>query len=472
MKNLSFVLIAYWLLHCTLAVAQQPLIDSSHVYIDTILLEGNRKTKKSLLFRDLEFKQGDSLSLRDLEATLKRNSLRLLNLNLFTIVDIKVAEWRPGNHVVLRIKMIETWFILPIPVFELSDRNFNVWWKEFNGSLRRVNYGLDLAHNNLSGYADRLKFRFGAGFNNLFELSYRLPPLNKAQTLIMQTSIAYARQHEVAYTTFENIVRFRRDPNAWNITQILATINLNWRPGLNVFHNFILEYRDTHVSDSIGVILNPNFFLDARTRQRHFSLVYIGVKDRRDIRPYPLHGTYSRIEVRQNGLLPSDNLHLFRVFAERNWYFPVIKNVYADIAIKGRTSLPRKKPPYYNNQALGYSGNFVRGYEYYVADGLDFAVIKTAFHFEFLNHVFQLGKLMPLKTFKTLPLKLYLSFNNDTGFSNDPYYRANNPLANRLLYGYGVGLDMVAWYNKTARFEFSWNDIGQRGFFIRIDSGF
>jgi len=86
--------------------------------------------------------------------------------------------------------------------------------------------------------------------------------------------------------------------------------------------------------------------------------------------------------------------------------------------------------------------------------------------------VFQLGKFMPLKTFKTLPLKLYLSFNNDTGFSNDPYYRVGNPLANKLLYGYGLGLDVVAWYNKTARFEFSWNDIGQRGFFLRIDSGF
>jgi outer membrane protein assembly factor BamA len=472
MKNSPFVLLVYCLLQCIPAVAQQPLTDSNYVYIDTILLEGNRKTKNALLFRDLEFRQGDSILRADLEATLKRNSLRLLNLNLFTIVDIQVVEWRPGNHAVLRIKMIETWFVLPIPVFELSDRNFNVWWKQFNRSLRRVNYGLDLVHNNVSGYADRLKLRFGAGFNNIYEVAYRLPPLNKGQTLQLQTSLAYTRQHEVAYTTTDNIVRFRRDPNAWNITQILGTINLNWRPGLNNFHNFILEYRDIRVSDSIGVILNPDFFLNARTQQQHFSLVYIGTQDLRDIRPYPLHGTFSRIEIRQNGLLPTDDLHLFRVFAERAWYFPLVKNLYADIAIKGRTSLPRRKPPYYNNQALGYFGNFVRGYEYIVSDGLDFAVLKTAFHFEFLNRVFQLGKFMPLKTFKTLPLKLYLSFNNDTGFSNDPYYRVGNPLANKLLYGYGLGLDVVAWYNKTARFEFSWNDIGQRGFFLRIDSGF
>jgi hypothetical protein len=114
----------------------------------------------------------------------------------------------------------------------------------------------------------------------------------------------------------------------------------------------------------------------------------------------------------------------------------------------------------------------VRGYEYYVADGLDFGLVQTAFHFELFNKTFKLGKYMPFKAFKTLPLKLYLTFNNDLGYANDPYYAAHNPLTNRILYGYGPGLDLVAWYNKTFRVEYSRNDLGQGGIFIRIDSGF
>ncbi|MBU6343150.1 MAG: hypothetical protein KGS48_16765, partial [Bacteroidetes bacterium] len=308
MKKRSFYLLLCFLFKMAQLRGQQPVSDSMYVIIDSIVLEGNHKTKSSLLFRELEFKSGDSLLAERLDEILKHNSLRLLNLNLFTVVDIRVLNWRPAMHVVLQIKMIETWFVLPIPVFELSDRNFNVWWKQFHRSLRRVNYGVDLSHNNLTGYGDRLKLRIGAGFNNVYDLNYRFPPLNKGQTLVLTTSLAYSRQHEVAYTTRNNIVQFRRDPNAWNITQILGTINLNWRPGLNVFNNFILEYRDTRVSDSIGIILNPDFFLNSQTRQRHFSLVYIGVQDRRDIRPYPLHGTFARVELRQNGLFPSDNL--------------------------------------------------------------------------------------------------------------------------------------------------------------------
>jgi outer membrane protein assembly factor BamA len=472
MRNKSHLLLFCLLFWGVRMIAQTQPADTGFVYIDTIKLMGNRKTKASLILRELEFKIGDSIAQRDLYTVLERNSLRLLNLNLFTIANIHVIQLEPGNHVTLQIDMTETWYILPVPLLNFIDRNFNVWWKEFHGSLRRLNYGVDLSHNNLSGYADVLKAKFEAGYNNRYEIAYRFPPLNRSQTLTLQSAVSYSRQHEVAYITSEDKVRFRKDPNRWNITQVNAYISLSWRPALNTSQAFSLEYRDSRASDSIAQILNPNFFLNSQTRQQHFSFVYTLTWDRRDIRPYPLHGFFFRTEVRQNGLLPSDDLHLFRVFAEHTRYFPVVPMLYADVALKGRFSLPRKKPPYFNNQALGYGGNFVRGYEYYVADGLDFAVLKTAFHFEFLNRVFHFGKYMPFKAFREFPLKLYLSFNNDTGFSNDPYYQSGNTLNNRLLYGYGIGFDVVALYNKTARFEYSRNDLGQQGFFLRIDSGF
>ena len=66
-----------------------------------------------------------------------------------------------------------------------------------------------------------------------------------------------------------------------------------------------------------------------------------------------------------------------------------------------------------------------------MADGVDYAVLKTGVHFELMNRTFQLGRYMPLNAFKTFPLKIYLAFNNDTGYANDPYYSAGNPLSNR-----------------------------------------
>ena len=66
---------------------------------------------------------------------------------------------------------------------------------------------------------------------------------------------------------------------------------------------------------------------------------------------------------------------------------------------------------------------------------------------------------------------MYLSVNNDTGFANDPYYGAGNPLSNRWLYGYGVGLDFIAFYDKVVKLEWTWRATGGGGFFLNINTG-
>jgi hypothetical protein len=446
--------------------------DSAWVYIDSIRLQGNEKTRTAIILRELEFAEGDSLPLATLKERLLFNSQRLLNLGLFTVVDIRPEQWSAGNHVQLLIDMTETWYLLPVPVFALVDRNFNVWWKEFNRSLLRTEYGIDLTHNNLSGSADALKAKMIFGYSNIYEISYLLPPLNPGQTLRLQTAVSYTRRHELAIRTDANKLVFFRDPEVWYLRQFLAFANLTWRPGLFRTQTFSLEYRDTRIPDTLAQVMNPDFFLNSQNRQRHASIVYKSVWDYRDIKPFPLHGWLGVVELRQNGLLPSDNLRLFRCFAEYNYHTPLKGPFYLSAALKGRLSLPRRQPPYFNNQALGYFGNFVRGYEYYVSDGLDFAVLKTSVHWELLNRTFNLGKWMPFKAFRKIPLKCYLSFNNDAGISNDPYYTAGNPLANRPLYGYGLGFDLLAWYNKTVRIEYTRNDIGQAGVYLRIDAGF
>ncbi len=442
-------------------------------HIEDITIAGNRKTKARIILRELEFAIGDSLEIDNLAATLKRNELRLMNTGLFTSAVIKVDSTltKFPEDLYIRIDLVETWYIYPVPLFELADRNFNVWWTEFNRSLRRVNYGLDLSYLNLTGHADALKVKGQFGYNNKYELSYRFPPLNARGTIGIQTSVAYSRTHEVGYLTTGNKVLFYRNPNLWMFQQMAATTNFFWRPKLLSTHTFILEYRDNRIADTIARNLNRDFFLNANTRQRHFSLVYNFQTDHRDIRPFPLHGWNLVIELRKNGLLPTDNLQLSRLFAEYGHYQSFDKRWSLETIIKGRTSLPRRQPPYNNNQALGYGGSFVRGYEYYVADGLDYLLLKTSMRFNVLDRSFKFGKWMPVKAFKVFPIKVYLAFNNDTGYANDPWYAAGNPVSNRWLYGYGLGLNFVAYYDKTARLEWSWNDLGQGGFYLNINTG-
>ncbi|MBV6438447.1 MAG: Outer membrane protein assembly factor BamA [Saprospiraceae bacterium] len=454
-------------------IAQSDSLAASFVYIDSIAIEGNRKTRPGLILRELEFAAGDTLSTLHLSATLERNSLRLMNLGIFNAVRINVRSWTPDNHVVLVITLTETWFVYPAPIFELADRNFNVWWKEFDRSLKRVNYGLDWTQLNLTGNADILKAKLQFGYSNKYELQYRRPIINRRQTVGFEMGISYSRSHEVAYLTKGNKLRFHVNPDIWQITQLSAAGSILWRPLLFTTHRFMLEYRNTNAADSIARIFNPDFFLDGATQQRHLSFLYNLSIDYRDIRPYPLDGWLFVAELRYNGLLPKDNLRLFRAYTELAKYSPFWdKRLSLETALRARASFPRCRPPYYNNQALGYGGSFVRGYEYYVADGLDFGLLKSAFHIQLFNREFNLGRYMPLEAFRIFPVKIYLSLNSDLGYANDPWYGDANPLSNRLLWGYGFGLDLLMWYNKSCRLEWSWNDLGENGFFLRINSGF
>lgn len=442
------------------------------VYIDSILVEGNIKTKERLILRELQFKTGDSLPMGRLSDILEFNRLRVMNLGIFTHSKFNVREWKPGNHLVLHLKLTETWFIYPAPLFELADRNFNVWWNEFNRSLKRVNYGLDLNHVNLTGNADQLKLKLQFGYTNKYEVSYRRANINRKQTLGISGNIAYNRAREVSYRTAENKLLFYRNPDAWQITRFTAGLSMQYRPKLFASQTFTLEFYDNRISDSV-LVRNTDFFLNNSLRQRHLSFIYNWIVDRRDIRPYPIKGWLSTVEARFNGLLPGDNLRIVRLFGTYEYYHPVFtKNLSIEVRLSGRTSLPRRRPPYYNNQGLGYGGSFVRGYEYYVLDGLDYGLLRTAFHYKAFDFSINFGKFMPLKAFKVLPVKLYLSANNDTGYANDPHYGANNPLTNRLIYGYGLGLDAILYYDKSIRMEWSRNDLGESGFFLRIDAGF
>jgi hypothetical protein len=439
--------------------------------VDSIIIEGNRKTRARLILRELEFGIGDSIAVADLAETLRRNGLRLMNLAIFSEATINVATWLPNNHIYLKIKLIESWYIYPVPLFELADRNFNVWWKEQGRSFRRVNFGMDANHLNLTGNADGLKVKAQFGYSNRYELAYRRANLNKKQTLGIQTSVSYSRQREIAVTTLNNKLIFRRNPDDWQIEQLSIFTNLIWRPGLFRTQSFSLEFRRNAVADSVSQILNPDFFLNGRGTQRHLSALYQYNADYRDIRPYPWKGWIFNGEIRVNGLLPDDNLKIARFFAEYSRYVPIHTRISVEGGIKGRVSLPRRKPPYFNNQGLGYGGTFVRGYEYYVIDGLDFVLLRSSVHYNFFNRTFQFPKWIPL-AFRTLPLRLFISLNNDAGYVNDPHYAALNPLSNTFLYGNGVGFDIVAYYNQTARFEYTRNALGEWGFYVRISTGF
>lgn len=450
--------------------AQNAGDDVLGVRIDTIILEGNKRTRAELILRELEFKAGDTLALASLAETLERNRLRVMNTSLFSHSTINLQPLEPGNRLAVRLWLREIWYLYPMPVFELADRNFNVWWTDFNRSLKRVNYGISSVHLNLSGWADVLRLNLNFGYTNRYEASYERPWFNRRQTLGFRAAAGFSRNHEVQYVTRGNRQQFASDPDLWLRQRLYAHLSLYWRPALLTTHTFTAEYHHNRIDDTVAHQLNPYFFGEGRTQQRYLSAIYRLVTDVRDARPYPLKGWLIALELRQNGLLKSDDLHLFRLSAEAHYYRSWSSRWSLELTGKVRFSAPRRRPPFNNNQALGYGGDVLRGYEFFVVDGLDFGLQKTTLRFCLLDEYLYLGKWIPFITH--LPARVFFALHHDTGYVNDPFFAAENPLCNRLLRSYGFGLHLVLLYNSVIRFEWSWRNTGGGGFYLNYNSRF
>ncbi|WP_253899632.1 FtsQ-type POTRA domain-containing protein [Corallococcus carmarthensis] len=83
--------------------------------IERIEIQGNTRTKESVIVRALRMAPGDALTAGDV-GELKR---RLMNLKLFTSVDVTTRADGPG--IALQVQVEERWTLLPIPVFSSSD---------------------------------------------------------------------------------------------------------------------------------------------------------------------------------------------------------------------------------------------------------------------------------------------------------------------------------------------------------------
>ncbi len=417
----------------------------------------------------MDFQIGDTIQLGNLSNRLAKNQTLLLNTSLFLDVEINVGEWDAANHITIIINVKEAWYIYPIPIFELADRNFNVWWQQYNHSFKRVDYGVRLYHSNVSGRRDLLKGVIQLGYTQKYELEYTLPFINEAKTFGLNTNFLFTRNKEVGIRTLENDVQFYRDDNRHLLRRYRFGVGSTYRPGLYESHKIEATYFHRNVADSIH-ILNPDFFLDGKSKQQFFSLSYTYQLDKRDIRAYPLKGHFAEGVITKEGfgIFKGRNaLFLTGTFAE---YLQFGKKKKYSLALlsKGRVQLQRQKPDYYNNKALGYEEDFIRGYEFYVIDGLDYAYLKSSIRYEILNKKIKWGKIMPLKSFKLMPFQLYLSINSDLGYVNDPYYNIGNPLSNELLWGGGIGIDFVIYIDKVIQVEYSTNRLGEKGVYLHF----
>lgn len=461
---LSFLL----LLYLGTALAQVPVLR-----IHDLEVEGNKKTKEIAILSYLNFELGDSIKLEDLMPLLRENERLLMNSRLFASTKLNVAKWE-GSAVTLKLKVEESWYILPLPVFELADRNFNVWWRDFNCDLRRINYGLSIYWRNVGGYNDRLRLVAQGGYIRKFEVDYEFPPLSAKRPWGFGLNALYSDRKEAAFGLEDNILQFYRklDTRQRQFQRLRFSLRTTYRQSLFDRHSLELFYKDLSISDTI-VSLNPDFFLDGRKRQQSFILDYEYKRDRRNIISYPLKGHYVQFNVLKRGLGFFDDLNQLWLTFRGELYQPIAKRWSAALLLEGRYSAIRQQQPFWQQEALGYEDSYIRAYQYYVINGQDYFFLRSDLNFKLLDYEIPLFKDASSPYNRSLPLQIHLRYHLDYAHVWDRFYQNQGDLVNQALLGTGIGLDFAFYdYNFVTQIEYSFNKLGENDVYLTFKFDF
>lgn len=437
--------------------------------ITDIRITGNDVTHPSIIFREMEVYTDSVYTQADFELLVQNSIRNLQRTRLFNFVEIEQDSGASYNeNIVLLVKLTERWYIWPLPVFELADPNFNLWWKERD--FNRVNVGLNVDHHNFRGRAERLSLRFKWGYNKQIGLAYTKPYINRAKTLGISLSTRYQQRFEITYATVNNDRELYAKLGNNTREEVLNKIDLIYRPG-NRFSTYItLWQNNTSVGDTV-LILAPEFFGDREGLNFMGVGVYMSY-DSRDLPSYPLRGMFASLSVNRPGigLKEAYPFDIWATEASLNIYRPLSGSVFLGSRVKAGM-LSYQELPYFFQSGFGFTGD-LRGYELYFVDAQRY--IASQNHIKFALVKQREFKLPFIKnpSFGRVPYGLYLSAHADIAYSEDDVYTYRNPLDREFLLGYGLGLDFVTYYDKVLRVEYSLNGFGESGVYLHFKKAF
>lgn len=438
------------------------------VIIDKIFLVGNKKTKDKIILRELSIAQGESYNYSDLEAILETDRNKIYNTRLFNTVEVGILDL-DFDLVDIVIDVNERWYLFPIPVIDLIDRNFNDWWVNYNHDFSRIIYGLSLYHFNMRGMNERMTVTAQFGFSRRFEIDYSMPYIDKSQRNGLDFSARYIEYTNLHYNNIDNKRVFFESDKLLK-TNVTVGTTYTRRKSFFTRHNIDFRYSTSNVADTI-LALNPNYLGIPGNDQKFFTLGYSFNHDKRDIAAYPLHGYMVKASILKKGLGIFNDVDILSISAQYARYMDLGKGFYLSNFTAGYLSTPNNQP-YSEVQGLGFSNSTIRGYELYVIHGQNTFINKTTFKKQLFAGNTNWKK-FPIKQFQYFPYALYIKTYFDFGYSkNTQNYEGNAPLADHVLYGTGIGLDFVTMYDIVIRLEYSFNSIGEDALFFHIVSEF
>ncbi|MCF8378550.1 MAG: hypothetical protein K9H49_03170 [Bacteroidales bacterium] len=445
----------------------QTIYDRLFVITD-ISINGNEKTKASIILRELDFKEGDSIAPAELIEKIVVSKINLNNTLLFNFVDILylIDEF----NITINIELTERWYTWPVPIFEIAERNLPAFLESPN--WEEINYGFFVTRNNFRGRKELLQLKARWGYKEQFSLSYSKPNLGKEQKHGIDVGINNFRQHEVTLWTENNQPLDYSNHVSYIYSSFSAFIAHSYRPKFYAKHDLSFTYNAASLHEDS---LRQDFYGSDVDILDWFNFQYQFEYDRRDYKIYPLHGYLIKVGISQRGLglLKGFDSPKSSLLLSGSINYELAPRLYIENVAKVRLTKDENMP-YLFRQALGYT-TYHRGFELYTIDGNSYGISINNLKFNLLPTQNFKIPLVPWEQFNKVHLAVYTNLFFDLSYVQGKYYynpAVGNTLQNQILYSTGFGIDLVSYYDQVYRFEFTMNSLGQTGIFFHLETPF
>ncbi len=451
----------------------------TRLIVETIGILGADKTRHTVILNELTFVKGDTIHSKNLAQILERSRNNVYNLGLFN--DVTIDHYLIKDRLQFIITVKERWYIYGSPYLQVEERNsYDLVNTLLQGDFHRLVYGASLEWRNLTGRNETLTFFGQLGFSQRLSLGFRRPSLRR-NGLDHRIGIRYINQHEVIIGTEMATAQWRR------VEQEPLQRSWEWylssrkRMGLYKALTAELHFQHYRFSDSLYAFSlegGPPATLTSDTGLEYYpTLLLKYAEDRRDYQSFPLSGwKYQFMSSLSGGPITLATTSFAKLGATWAHHLPVGDRWNFAYGTQHLLTLGDSLPFFAKSflginrtEFVGVSTN-LRGYEPYALASTYMGLVKTEWKYALIPRQIVQMEQIPLPKFQDLQLGLYLSTFFDAAYlRDDSFSGADQRFKNQLLYGYGVGINMIGLYDVLLRVEYSRNHLRQGGIYLHAD---